>query len=270
MTVVDTFDRPDRARATRWTASLLVVLALHAVLLLLIALRHVLVEPIGMPPAAVMIDLAPLPAAAPAEPSPPPAVQPEVQTPLPEPQQEVLPLPEPDTLKLAPSPAPHPAVTLPPPQPPKPKPKVKRVEHPPMPQREAEPAPPLQTPAPAVAAPPTPMPQTAAPQSTASSAVSARASWQAQLLAWLEKYKRYPRVAQKQRQQGIVYLRFAIDRQGKVLLSQISKSSGFELLDDEVVALIERAQPVPSPPPEVSGNRIELLVPVSFSLHNSR
>jgi protein TonB len=51
--------------------------------------------------------------------------------------------------------------------------------------------------------------------------------------------------------------------------SQINKSSGFELLDDEVLALVQRAQPVPSPPPEVTGDRIELLVPVAFSLHKS-
>lgn len=73
-------------------------------------------------------------------------------------------------------------------------------------------------------------------------------------------------MAQGQRQQGVVYLRFAIDRQGKVLSSQINKSSGFELLDDEVLALVQRAQPVPSPPPDIAGDRIELLVPVAFSL----
>jgi protein TonB len=142
---------------------------------------------------------------------------------------------------------------------------VKHVEHPPRPLREAEPAPPQQA-APALPAPPATTPQSAARQSTASSAASARATWQAQLLAWLEKYKRYPRVAQEQRQQGVVYLRFAIDRQGRVLSSQINKSSGFELLDDEVLALVQRAQPLPSPPSEVTGNRIELQVPVSFTL----
>jgi len=73
-------------------------------------------------------------------------------------------------------------------------------------------------------------------------------------------------VAQEQRQKGVVYLRFAIDRQGKVLSSQINKSSGFELLDDEVLALVQRVQPVPSPPPDIAGDRIELLVPVVFSL----
>jgi protein TonB len=83
-----------------------------------------------------------------------------------------------------------------------------------------------------------PLPPSSAPapasQAAASLAPAARANWQAQLVAWIEKYKRYPRVAQEQRQQGVVYLRFAIDRQGRVTSSQINRSSGFELLDDEV------------------------------------
>jgi protein TonB len=264
MTIADTFDHPDRD-GTRWTISLLLVVALHAGLVLMIALRHIPIEPIGMPPAAIMVDLAPLPAQAPAEPAPPPVVEPEVQPPPPEPQQAVVPLPEPE-LPPVPSPAPHPAVTLPAPHPPKQKPRVRHVARPPRPQREAEPAPRPQQPAPAVPAPSAATPQSAARQSTTSSAASARASWQAQLLAWLERYKRYPRVAQEQRQQGVVYLRFAIDRQGRVLSSRINNSSGFELLDDEVLALVQRAQPLPAPPSEVTGDRIELQVPVSFTL----
>ena len=94
--------------------SLLIILALHAGLLLIITLRQLTNEPIGMPPAAVMIDLAPLPAPPLFEPSVvPPPPEPQVQTPPLEPQPEPLPLPEPELPKLAPSPAPHPAVTLP-------------------------------------------------------------------------------------------------------------------------------------------------------------
>jgi periplasmic protein TonB len=253
---VDEFEPSDGGGIVRWTVSLLIILALHAGLFLIITLRQLTTEPIGMPPAAVMIDLAPLPAPPLTKPSVvPPPPEPQVQ-PVPlEPQAEPLPLLETELPKLAPSPAPHPAVTLPAPQPPKPKPKVKRAEPLPMPQPQSAPLAPV--------APSAPAPT---PQISTNSSPAARASWQAQLVAWLEKYKRYPRVAQEQRQQGVVHLRFTIDRQGKVLASEINKSSGFELLDEEVLALIQRAQPVPAPPPEVAGNRIELLVPVSFSL----
>src|SRR5262249_34959701 len=154
------------------------------------------------------------------------------------------------------------AVTLPAPQPPKPKLQVKRVERTAPPPRH-EPA--AQAPPAVASLPPSSAPPSAS-QASASSSPAARSSWQAQLVAWLEKYKRYPRVAQEQRQQRVVHLRFTIEREGKVLTSEINKSSGFELLDNEVLALIQRAQPVPAPPPEVPGNRIEMLVPVSFSL----
>jgi len=188
----DEFERSDRGGIVRWTVSLLIILALHTGLLLIITLRQLTTEPIGMPPAAVMIDLAPLPAPPLIEPSlvPPP---PQVQTPPLKPPAEPLPLSEPKLPKLAPSPAPYPAVTLPAPQPPKSKPKVKRAEPPPLPQTQSAPL-----------APPAPPAPAATPQIPTNSSSAARASWQAQLVAWLEKYKRYPRVAQEQRQQGMV------------------------------------------------------------------
>jgi periplasmic protein TonB len=260
----DGFDRPDRFGVVRWTGSLLIVLALHTALVLIIMLRQVWIEPVGMPPAAVIIDLAPVPAASPPAPSATLPPEPQVQPQPPETQAEPLPLPQPEAPKLVPSPAPHPAVTLPAPQPPKPKPKVKMIEQPTTPLRSPEPA--ARAPIATAALPPSSTPPASASHDSVSSSPAASASWQAQLVAWIEKYKRYPRVAQEQRQQGVVYLRFAIDRQGRVLSSHINRSSGFELLDDEVLALIQRAQPMPAPPPEVLGDRIDLVVPVAFSL----
>jgi protein TonB len=262
MTVAaDRFDRPDSAGIFRWTSCLLVVLALHVVLMFALLLQRVQIELPGAPPTTVMIDLPPPAAAAPPTPSAPPPPEPQTQS-L-EPQAQPRPLPEPEVPKLAPSPVPHPAVTLPTPQPPKPKPKAKRVEQtaPTPPRQEpTTPTPPSVASLPPLSAPPS------ASQTSASSTPAARASWQAQLVAWIEKYKRYPRVAQEQRQQGVVYLRFAMDRHGRVTSSQINKSSGFELLDDEVLELIQRAQPLPAPPPEVPGDPISLVVPVAFSL----
>ena len=51
-----------------------------------------------------------------------------------------------------------------------------------------------------------------------------------------------------------------------MLSFRLDKSSGFTLLDDEVLELIQRAQPVPAPPPEIPGDRIEVAVPVAFML----
>jgi len=98
----DGFEHRDTVGTIRWTVSLLVVLALHGGLLLIIMLRQLPIEPIGMPPAAVMIDLAPLPSVAPAASSPTPP-EPEGRAPPPEPPPEPQPLPELEIPKLAPS-----------------------------------------------------------------------------------------------------------------------------------------------------------------------
>jgi protein TonB len=101
---------------------------------------------------------------------------------------------------------------------------------------------------------------------SAASIAGARANWQSKLVGWLARYKRYPRLAQEQHQQGTALLRFSMDRQGRVLSAQLARGSGFSLLDDEAMALIQRAQPLPAPPPELAGERLELVIPIEFSL----
>ncbi len=264
-TAADAFAARDRS-VIRWGGSLVVALALHSVLALLVMSRQFAVEPDSAPPAAVMIDLAPLPVPAPPEPAPPePVVEPQVQPPphlepppLPEPQvqpEPPLPLPE-ITLPPELSPAPKPAVTLPVKPPAQPKPPKVSNETPP-------------NSGPAIMAPPPPAMSAPATRSAPSRVPAAnpgpiRTNWQAQLVSQLERYKRYPRIAQEQRQQGTAHLRFTVDRQGRVLSFQLERSSGVALLDEEVLALIQRAQPLPAPPPEVPGDRIQLVVPIQF------
>lgn len=91
-----------------------------------------------------------------------------------------------------------------------------------------------------------------------------KSSWEGQVLAALNKAKRYPRAAMSRRQQGIPYIRFVLDRDGKVISARLERSSGFAALDDEAVSLPKRAQPLPKPPDHVKGDRIEMIVPVEF------
>lgn len=90
------------------------------------------------------------------------------------------------------------------------------------------------------------------------------ATWEGRVLAQLNKHRRYPRMAMARRQQGAPYIRFVMDREGKVLSVRLERSSGFPDLDREALALPKRAQPLPKPPAEVSGQTIELVVPVEF------
>ncbi|WP_444935559.1 energy transducer TonB [Microbulbifer sp. JMSA004] len=92
----------------------------------------------------------------------------------------------------------------------------------------------------------------------------ARLTWQNQLQAHLERRKRYPRSAQIRRQQGIPWVQFTMDRQGKVLKVELHRASGISALDREVVALVRRAEPLPRPPEEVPGDPLTMAVPVEF------
>lgn len=120
----------------------------------------------------------------------------------------------------------------------------------------------------AVASQSVPAPETTAPPSRpappASSAATTARTWEGLLLAHLEQRKRYPAEARARRLQGVAYVRFSMDRQGRVLSAELERSSGHPTLDREAVALLRRAQPLPKPPPEVTGAHISLSVPIEF------
>jgi protein TonB len=97
-----------------------------------------------------------------------------------------------------------------------------------------------------------PAPETTAPQPPKPSA-KAVAAWQRQISILLERHKRYPAEARSHREQGIVQLAFSLDRQGHVTQSHIVKSSGYEVLDNETLELLKRAEPFPPPPTGLSG-----------------
>ncbi|WP_273727670.1 energy transducer TonB [Brucella gallinifaecis] len=88
------------------------------------------------------------------------------------------------------------------------------------------------------------------------------ARWQSRLMAHLERRKKYPSAAKSRGEEGVVYVRFRIDDSGKVLSASLAQSSGWPDLDREVLSLVQRASPVPAPPPDV--NRT-ITAPVKFS-----
>jgi protein TonB len=91
-------------------------------------------------------------------------------------------------------------------------------------------------------------------------------SWQTSLVRQLQRYKRYPPEAQGHGAQGVVMLSFSLDRSGHVLAHHIAKSSGYAELDDEVMAMIMRAEPLPPFPESMPQQRLDLTLPIRFSL----
>jgi periplasmic protein TonB len=112
--------------------------------------------------------------------------------------------------------------------------------------------------------PPPPAPQTAQPVKGGSPAVAS--SWQASLVQQVQRYKRYPAGAQARNEQGVVLLSFSLDRDGHVLAHSIARSSGYADLDNEVMAMIMRAQPLPPFPASMPQPQVDLTVPIRFSL----
>lgn len=68
----------------------------------------------------------------------------------------------------------------------------------------------------------------------------------AEIHARIERAKRYPMMARKMNMEGVSFVRFEIDAEGKPQELSLKESSGFPLLDDEALATIRRAAPFPS------------------------
>jgi periplasmic protein TonB len=91
-------------------------------------------------------------------------------------------------------------------------------------------------------------------------------SWQADLVRHLQQYKRYPGGAQAKHEQGVVLLGFSVDRNGRVLTRRVVQSSGYADLDQEVMEMVMRAQPLPAFPASMTQPELDLTVPIRFSL----
>lgn len=236
-------------------------------------------------PQAETVETAPEPEPV-TEPAPEPVPQPEpepvtapeppedvlpVETVEPEPKPEPMPEPEPEPEPVPVTAAPTPAVKPPPPPAPEPAPQPRPTR------QQAAPTP---APAPAPSTPPAPAvpgtPDAAGSGESAQQGTStaqsgggdpgARQDYLANLQAWLERHKDYPRAAQLRRQEGTALLRFTIDRQGRLLSHALVRSSGHGVLDRQVDTLIRRAAPLPPMPPDVAGDTLDVTVPIVFAL----
>jgi periplasmic protein TonB len=239
----------------RWAASFVLVAAAHAgaVAMTLNWLAHT-EAPQSEPPAAVILELAPLPAAPDAKP---------VEAPVGPDLSEVVPEPEPPPpVEMPPVIA---AVTLPAPEPPPPvdlrplqprKPVEKKPEKKPLPKAAAPQALPERA----------PVASARMPGATPEPASAALPTWKGTLLRHLERHKRYPPEAQRARQQGTAYVHFTMSRDGRVLSARIERAAGVASLDKEGLDLLQRAQPLPPLPSDQPGETLALVVPVQFFL----
>ena len=263
---VTPFMAEDRADLRRWVMCGAVIVFAHGAIAAGMVTWRDEIEP-AEPAAAIVIEFAPMPVA--------PAA----------PQTEIPPGPEQVMSDASPN---KPVESLEEKQKVEEKVASKPVEEPPP---EIKPAPnpdvaveppPQEVPTPQRQEPRPPAPTTSAPQALPDQTAAIPAApiqgritphnsnavptWKTQIVALLERNKRYPAVAQSRREQRIAQVFFSLDRKGRVIDSRISRSSGASALDEEALALLRRAQPFPAPPRELPGDRVDLTVPIRFNL----
>jgi protein TonB len=280
-----------RQLLTRWILATLFVVAVHSGMALAIAHWPEPPSRAGEPPAAVMIELAPLPVAPetppqevavgvqqemsqestpteakeePVKEEPEPEVKPTKAEPPPEPPPEPVEREIKDEINAPPLPeiAAAAAVLDPPAPPPPPAEKVdeKKPEEKKKVEKKAKPKPKRKSVAQTVSAP---KPVDAARARTNAAPISgvgasmSIATWRGSVMAHLNRHKRPPGGVG-----GTSQVAFTIDRSGRVLSVRLIRSSGNAALDQEAVALARRASPVPAPPPNVGGGNIVLSAPV--------
>jgi periplasmic protein TonB len=106
-------------------------------------------------------------------------------------------------------------------------------------------------------------PQSVAPaQGSGASAQRAKVTWQKELVAHLDKHKKYP--AERQQKTAEITVNFELDRLGKVLNVSIVKSSGDAAFDEAALAMVRRSDPLPQPPPLVADEGLSFTLPVIF------
>jgi protein TonB len=89
------------------------------------------------------------------------------------------------------------------------------------------------------------------------------ARWERSLVAQIERFKRYP--PQAEGRFGGVMVAFNIDRNGRLLNARIIKGSGSAILDDEALAILQRASPFPLPPTGVADDRLSFVLPIRYA-----
>ena len=203
----------------------------------------------------------------PTPPAPPPPPEPPKPEPKPEPKVEPKPQPKPEPKKIE-----------------KPKPEPKKVEKKPEPKPEPRPEPKIEPkvePKPAITAPatiatPAPAVNTNLPANNKSIA-SAPVQKVAQelnlsnaqsdedfskVIAAVKKHKSYPNNARRMKHQGVVEVRFLLKTDGSIDELKVTKSSGFESLDNGALENVKKASSEFPKPKEARYLRF----PIAFTL----
>jgi len=94
----------------------------------------------------------------------------------------------------------------------------------------------------------------------------AQATYEQHVVAHLDRYKEYPKKAERRSLEADVVVSLELARDGSVIRYAIEETSEWSFFDEEVLQMIERAVPFPEAPPVLAGSSFRFLIPVNFTL----
>lgn len=100
-------------------------------------------------------------------------------------------------------------------------------------------------------------------------AAAALADYRRQLVELFARPRAYPRIAALRGWEGEVRLRLKVARRGNLLGIQVDRSSGFEVLDRDALAMLEAQPDLPPLPEALAANEISIVVPINYKLRKT-
>ena len=108
--------------------------------------------------------------------------------------------------------------------------------------------------------------QVGVPNGDAIGLEQARVKYQDAVATLLVRAKRYPERAIKRHMTGEGKIRIAIASDGTVSDVEVLQSTGSDILDEELQAMVDRASPFPPFPEDLKKTSLALVVPIAFRL----
>jgi len=100
-----------------------------------------------------------------------------------------------------------------------------------------------------------------APQALAGDTVS---DWKVDVAKLIGKKQVYPRAALSKEIEGSAKVQITIDRTGHVTSYDVVQATGHPELDDDIPKLVQRIDPLPKPPSEMSDAELSLTLPLNW------
>ena len=83
----------------------------------------------------------------------------------------------------------------------------------------------------------------------------------------IAKFQRYPRLAQRRGWEGKTVLNIKLTDTGDLISKNISISSGFKILDNEAMKMIDRAMPLPVSSELLNNKIFTIYIPIKFEIN---